>query len=595
MSIFRKLNDISIVYKLSGIISLLVLVSMLFVGIFTYSSNKSAIIDRTYEQLTSVRFEKTRRLQSFLSNKILEVTQFASKGKTQDYLTCISDIEKEGLPALNSELTKISEDYFIRQGHVHRLLIFSDNNFVVIDLNDSVENVYNLIFTDLQEVLNSHKSSDFPLVTDIMKNDRDETVFYIFTTVECSEKNVLLGFEISSNEISDILLEDNPFNGLGASGEVYLVGPDALMRSKSRFLPESVLKISVPNPLIAEINSNPSGKNLVNDYRGIRVLSSYSTFDWGNVKWMIFAEIDYEEALVPVYAFRDSIIFLGFLGALLFSAVIMLLTVTITRPVAKLKSAAVEISKGNFKIDLPVSNQDEIGRLSSTFNQMAGQIEEQNRRLEEQKMNRLQEMIDWQENERRRLSRELHDGIGQMLLSAKFRLGRISGSTNKDDTLIEETNGIIQQAVRDVRNISNDLMPAVLSEFGLVLGIKNICEQIGADYKMEVRFYTNIESLPKDKLSTYLYRIVQEAFSNIIRHAQANAVKIQLMDTGKFVELVISDDGKGFDDKNISDLRGNGLRNISERVNLLNGKCSISSPEGKGTIITISIPKISVK
>jgi signal transduction histidine kinase len=67
------------------------------------------------------------------------------------------------------------------------------------------------------------------------------------------------------------------------------------------------------------------------------------------------------------------------------------------------------------------------------------------------------------------------------------------------------------------------------------------------------------------------------------------------MDTGKFVELAISDDGKGFDDKNISDLRGNGLRNISERVNLLNGKCSISSPEGKGTIITISIPKIAVK
>ena len=115
MKLLKKLNDISIVYKLSGIISLLVLVSMLFVGIFTYSSNKTAIIDRTYEQLTSVRFEKTRRLQSFLSNKILEVTQFASKWKSQDFLTCISDIEKEGLPEFNPELTKIYENHFIRQ------------------------------------------------------------------------------------------------------------------------------------------------------------------------------------------------------------------------------------------------------------------------------------------------------------------------------------------------------------------------------------------------------------------------------------------------------------------------------------------------
>ncbi len=591
MKIFKKLNNISIVYKLSGIISLLVMISMLFVGIFTYTSNKTAIIDRTYEQLTSVRFEKTQRLVSFKNNKLLEVYQFANSLQTETIIKSILDYPKENLPGFNEDFSTISDEYFIKKGSVERLIFYDKSEFVVIDPYDSVENIYTLIFTKLEGFINNRPISNTPFVSDLMENDRGEVVFYIFLHLENLSEGAFIGFEISSKQINDIMLEDNPYNGLGASGEVYLAGTDGLMRSQSRFIDETVLKLRVPNSMIAEIKPDLAGNNSVNDYRGIKVLSSYGTMSWGDNLWIIFAEIDYAEALIPVNAFRDSIIFLGLVGAFMFSALIMFLAVTITRPIAKLNSAAVEISKGNYKIDLPVKNQDEIGKLSSTFNLMAGKIDEQSKRLEEQRKSRLQEMIDWQENERRRLSRELHDGIGQLLLSAKFRMGRISGKTENDKTIIDETQGIIQQAVHDVRDISNDLMPSVLNEFGLITGIKNLCEQIRVDYKADVNFVTNIESLPKDKVSTYIYRIVQEVFSNIIKHANASKIDISLFDHGKYTELIVSDDGQGFDANNVSELRGNGLRNISERVNLLNGNCKISSEKGKGTVIKILIPK----
>ncbi len=591
MKILKWLNNISIVYKLSGIISVLVMISMLFVGIFTYSSNKKAIIDRTYEQLTSVRFEKTQRLVSFKNNKLLEVFQFANSGQAESLVKRVLQYSDYNLPGYDSVFSKITDDYFIRQGSAERLIVYDKKEFVVVDPYDSVENIYKLVFTKLETFLNEHKDPNVPFVSDLVENERGEVVFYIFIHLDDNANDVLLGVEISSGQINDIMLEDNPYNGLGASGEVYLVGQDGYMRSQSRFLDKSVLKVMVPNPMIAKMRPDLAGSNSVSDYRGIKVLSSYGTMVWGDNLWIIFAEIDYAEALIPVNAFRDSIIFLGLVGAFLFSALIMLLAVTITRPVAKLNSAAFEISRGNYKIDLPVSNQDEIGKLSSTFNLMAGKIDEQNKRLEEQRKNRLQEMIDWQENERRRLSRELHDGIGQLLLSAKFRMGRIVGKTENDDQIIDETLGIIQQAVHDVRDISNDLMPSVLSEFGLITGIKNLCEQIREDYKSGVNFVTNIDSMPKDKVSTYLYRIVQEVFSNIIKHAGASKIDVSLFDHGFYTELTVSDDGKGFDSDNISDLRGNGLRNISERVNLLNGNCKISSEVGRGTVIKIVIPK----
>lgn len=589
MKILHKLNSISVVYKLSGIISLLVLISMLFVGIFSYSSTKTAILNRTYEQLTSVRFEKTQRLKSFLENITADInllsTQLDHAGIDQE----IDKIDNNKLPVRSKWFNSLAEDDLFVSGKISAIIISDANNLLVINPKDTIETICSLIFDDLNDRINKAREEKTAFfVTDIYENYDFKTVFYIFIQLN---SNRYIGFEIPSSEINGIMLEDNPYNGLGESGEVYLTGGDGFMRSQSRFIENSVLKIKVDNPVLTISNSQSSGKNTVLDYRGINVLSSYGTINWGENTWYIFAEIDYEEAMIKVYAFRDSIIFLGIVGTILFSALIMLLTVTITRPIAKLKIAAGEIANGNYKINLPVSNEDEIGSFTRSFNQMAAQIEEQNKRIEEQRMNRLSEMIDWQESERRRLSRELHDGIGQLLLSAKFRIGRLKSDSEKDNLIIKETSEILTQAVQDIRDISNDLMPSVLSEFGLIKAVKNLCLQIEKYNNIEIDFNPENIEFKKDKTSTYLYRIIQEALSNILKHSAATKVRIILYEQSSEYSLEIADNGNGFVFGDMSEVSGHGLRNISERVKLLKGVCDIKS-DSKGTVIKITIPKL---
>ncbi|HNQ69560.1 MAG TPA: HAMP domain-containing protein, partial [Bacteroidales bacterium] len=429
------------------------------------------------------------------------------------------------------------------------------------------------------------------IISDLLTNDKGEIVFYIFTKLICIENNTYIGFEIPSKSINDIMLENNPYNGLGNSGEVYLAGEDRLMRSQSRFVENSVLKIQVPNSNPNNIDQNNFVAETTLDYRGIKVLSSSGIIEWGNTKWTIFAEIDYKEALIPVNTLRDSIIFIGLLGIILFTSIVMILIITITKPVAKLKKAADEISGGNYNVNVPVNNTDEIGQLSDTFNQMVQKIDEQKKRLDYEKLNRVQEMIDWQETERQRLSRELHDGIGQLLLSAKMRLGRIKGKTENDERIINDSQNIIQQTVNDVRNISNNLMPSVLSEFGLKQAVENILKDISQNYKIATSCDINLTSLDDNKTITYLYRIIQEAVSNTLKYAKSKSINITITEEENLIKLEIRDDGIGFNPNQVIGSGSNGLRNIRERVKLLNGKCSIKSSQGNGTVIYIEIIK----
>jgi len=589
---FKKLNNLSITYKLSGIITLLIMTAMLFVGIFSYTTIKKAIISRTFEQLTSVRFEKTRRINNFLNTKILELHQLANTSKAIgifDNLIFNDSTNQNSIDLI--DFNHIIGDYLLKQANVNKFLIYNNKVLYYVNPEETSKHFVNFEIAELDEIINDYSTDSAAIISDLLTNDKGEIVFYIFAKLICKENNTYIGFEIPSKSINDIMLENNPYNGLGNSGEVYLAGEDRLMRSQSRFVENSVLKIQVPNSIPNNIDQNNFVAETTLDYRGIKVLSSSGIIEWGNTKWTIFAEIDYKEALIPVNTLRDSIIFIGLLGIILFTSIVMILIITITKPVAKLKKAADEISGGNYNVNVPVNNTDEIGQLSDTFNQMVQKIDEQKKRLDYEKLNRVQEMIDWQETERQRLSRELHDGIGQLLLSVKMRLGRIKGKTENDERIINDSQNIIQQTVNDVRNISNNLMPSVLSEFGLKQAVENILKDISQNYKIATSCDINLTSLDDNKTITYLYRIIQEAVSNTLKYAKSKSINITITEEENLIKLEIKDDGIGFNPNQVIGSGSNGLRNIRERVKLLNGKCSIKSSQGNGTVIYIEIIK----
>lgn len=202
-------------------------------------------------------------------------------------------------------------------------------------------------------------------------------------------------------------------------------------------------------------------------------------------------------------------------------------------------------------------------------------------------------VIDGQELERQRLSRELHDGIGQSMVAIKMKLESLSYIPEPE---IKPQLDVIKKQfdliVDEIRRITTDLMPPVLEEFGLVIALFNLCEDTGKHSSVRFRFEHKVKTENwNKKIQTYLYRIVQEALNNILKHSGADQAYVKLLDDHDTIYLSIQDNGRGFRLQESGSQGGHGLHNIRERVRLLGGTIDLKSASGKGTLIQIKVPK----
>ena len=267
-----------------------------------------------------------------------------------------------------------------------------------------------------------------------------------------------------------------------------------------------------------------------------------------------------------------------------------LISKKITGPLIMLQKAAQELGTGRLGTKVEVVTNDEIGELAHSFNQMSEQLREKEVLLQYERALRMRAAFDGQDTERQRLSRELHDGLGQSLIAQKLRLESLKrSSTGKANLLIEEMEKCSDKLVDDVRRISNDLMPAQLTQFGIAPALRQQCSEVSRYSGIEVSFDSigNFDAMCR-KTKIYLFRIIQEALNNIVKHSAANSAVVEIAKTRENYFLSISDDGKGFITQNA--LPGNGLNNMRERTLLLGGSFSITSTSGIGTTIEIQIP-----
>jgi two-component system sensor histidine kinase DegS len=213
-------------------------------------------------------------------------------------------------------------------------------------------------------------------------------------------------------------------------------------------------------------------------------------------------------------------------------------------------------------------------------------------KLREERQKRLTAMIDGQESERIRISRELHDGLGQYLLAIKVRLeeigAHVSGKLNDDLSVI---NGMFVETIDEAKRISNNLMPLMLDELGIVTALNNLCNELSATTKIKIDFVSfGIPDHINNKITTYIYRILQEALSNAVKYSSATEINVQLLGNKEQINLIVQDNGKGFIIDTSQKVKGNGLNNISERATILNGIFEIESKIGEGTILNVKIP-----
>jgi signal transduction histidine kinase len=204
----------------------------------------------------------------------------------------------------------------------------------------------------------------------------------------------------------------------------------------------------------------------------------------------------------------------------------------------------------------------------------------------------VRRVVEAQELERARLARELHDETGQALTSILLGLKSLEDhvDSNEGHIAVTELRELVVSTLQDVRRLAVELRPAALDDFGLVPAIERLRDTVEEQggISVDVQSPLGDERLPPET-ETALYRIVQEALVNVLKHAAASRVTVRLSRSGKTMSLAVQDDGKGFDPAIVRD-GGLGLVGMRERVALLGGRLTVESSEGGGTLLKAEVP-----
>ncbi len=590
------------------------------ISLVSFNSTKTALVSRTFDQLTSLRIVKKNQIEQFFTDRSRDVIFLASE---QDVIEITQDLRVFSEGGASHAVNQPNEGPVNKSMEkLQNLLLDKSNRFLSkIRLFKPHFSGYYIIRDPETSICQS--SSDpgspgirpVPEILDMNKINsllQDQTVgilddiydsalmkprLFIASRIRvpndqhATDPGTLL-LEVALETLDTIMLNNNPLSGLGLSGETYLVGSDNKMRSTSRFQPNSILRTIVNTKSAADAMQGKEGCIITNDYRGIPVLSSYGKISVPGLNWVILAEIDNKEAMVPIYETRSRILLLSVLILIIFFICVFFISRHMTKPLIRLNNAAVKLGEGQYDIVLPVTTQDEIGLLTESFNIMARQIKEKTSELQQERFGRMRSVIDGEEMERQRLSRELHDGIGQLLIAIKLRLeSLLYQDGNEIKNSIQELKKYFDQIIDEVRRISNNLMPSVLEAFGPAIAFRNLFADTEELSGIKIHFEAkgDFDNLDK-KIQTYIYRLTQEALSNIVKHAEAKEVWVNLNRKAGSLSLTIRDDGKGFSPEIAGKEGGNGIHNMRERVSLLNGRIEISSASGKGTTISVNVP-----
>lgn len=220
-----------------------------------------------------------------------------------------------------------------------------------------------------------------------------------------------------------------------------------------------------------------------------------------------------------------------------------------------------------------------------------------NTRVKEAKYKRDEEtaryraVLEAEEKARAHIAKDLHDGLGQLLSTAKLNISGLEDEVNEEDkVLVQNSMNLIDEAVNEVRTISHNMMPAALMEYGLVSAIESLTNTINKSKALHVNFSCKgMDNRLEENKEIALYRVIQEILNNMIKYAQADQVIIALKRVNDKVSLSISDNGQGFDVNTIHYSKGIGWRNIFSRISMVNGEIDVVSDKAKGTNIRIEL------
>ena len=446
--------------------------------------------------------------------------------------------------------------------------------------------------------------------------------------------------QMSIDEINNVMTSGSHWlqEGLGRTGETYIVGDDFRMRNDSRFFiqdpagyigmlrhskADSVLIGQIQSRstsiLLQEVKTDASRDGLsgatdtriIDDYRGVSVLSSFTPLAISDVHWVILSEIDASEAFHTVFELRERLTFLSL--ALLLGAVVVgfVISRTISGPILALAKDAEALGRGDFSHRARVRGTDEIGSLAQTFNgmaasimektgQMRGEISERKRAEDRLKTSRERlrnlstHLQSVREEERRGVAREIHDELGQALTTLKLDLSllndEIGPGAREAEKRIASMIGICDATIKSVKRIITELRPRLLDDLGLTAAMEWMTEE----FQRRTGIACRISIVPGEivldpERSTAIFRIFQETLTNIGRHSGATSIDAVLGRKGEIITLEVRDNGRGISEEEIQDPRSFGLIGMRERAKYFGGSLTIKGTPRTGTVVTVSL------
>lgn len=301
----------------------------------------------------------------------------------------------------------------------------------------------------------------------------------------------------------------------------------------------------------------------------------------------------------------NHLLLVTLLVCVLAALICLRITLFVTRPISDLAEVAAKITEGNLKVRAAVGACDEVGSLALVFNGMTDKLiagnQEKERLLleleEKEKMRNIliEKLITAQEDERKRISRELHDETSQALASLMVTM-RVLAEDSKDDaqkSALLMSRDVTADILREIRNLAVELRPPVLDDLGLVPALEKYISEFSARFGIQVE--TELASITlAGQSAVALYRIVQEALTNVFKHSGAKKAKVRINEAETQIILSIKDDGRGISSSDLEKAKKEkrlGLYGMSERAEILGGSFHIAALPEQGTCLEVIIPK----
>jgi len=383
-----------------------------------------------------------------------------------------------------------------------------------------------------------------------------------------------------------------PHLGTDRSGDIYVLDRTGrvLYHPEQRLINQ---QLPTDSPIARAVTQEESGARLLTLPYGEPQVVGYATV--AQIGWHLVVQEPWESTIAPLRTY----LWLGS-GALLSGVILSIAAILwgarrISIPVDDLVRQAEAVIQSNYRTRVRSGSISELQRLAAAFNRMIEQIE-----LYRAGLRRYVAAITRsQEEERRRIARELHDDTIQSLIAISRRLELVQASLadpQKAQQQLSELQALLQGAIEGMRRFSRELRPTLLEDLGLIPALRWLVKELTPEgVETDILVKGDPQGMDSD-VELALYRIAQEAINNVRRHAQAQHVEVRLDLDSELIHLAVEDDGRGFEmTASLSELaqRGSfGLMGIQERVELLGGRMAIHSHVGQGTRLEVWLPRL---